>query len=278
MVSLAEREHAEKIRSAIAASKIPPLVVPQETFARFRAPAETTPFPLDYAFHLLGDIKGKTVLEYGCGDGRYTVLLAERGAKVIALDISAPLLALARKRLEINGCEGVELMLGSAHALPLPDESVDIIFGMAILHHLDLKLASREVQRVLRKGGRGIFKEPIRNSKLVAWLRQFLPKHGDVSPFERPLTDREIKDFVMPYEQRARTFQLPLSRIAHILGYGRAVDFSAHVDSYLLRRFPSLIYYGAVKVFEIVKPQKAQVDSFNEYCGCVAAPATDDQC
>src|SRR5256885_3457115 len=256
MVSLAEREHAEKIRSAIAASKkLPQLFVPQETFARFRAPVETTAFPLEYAFHLLGDVKGKTILEYGCGDGRYTILLAERGAKVIALDISAPLLALTKKRIEVNGCEGVELLLGSAHALPLPDESVDIIFGMAILHHLDLILASREVRRVLRNGGRGIFKEPLRNSRLLAWLRQFFPQHGDVSPFERPLTDREIKDFAMPYEDRARTFQLPLSRLAHVLPFGneRAIGFSAHVDSYLLRRFPSLVYYGAVKVFEIVK-------------------------
>jgi ubiquinone/menaquinone biosynthesis C-methylase UbiE len=256
MVSLAEREHAEKRRSAVAASKKLPQLVPQE-LARLRTPAEETAFPLEYAFHLLGDVKGKTVLEYGCGDGRYTVILAERGAKVIAFDISAPLLALAKDRIEITGCEEVEFVLGSAHALPLPDESVDVVFGMAILHHLDLESASREVQRVLRKGGRGIFKEPLRNSKLLAWLRQFFPQHGDVSPFERPLTDREIKDFVMPYQHRARTFQLPLSRIAHILPFvnGPAKEFCAQVDSYLLQRFPSLVYYGAVKVFEMVKEE-----------------------
>jgi len=259
MVSLAEREHAEKIRSAIAASKnVPSLLVPYETFVRLSAAAETTVFPLDYAFHLLGDVKGKTVLEYGCGDGRYTAILAKRGAKVIAFDISGPLLALAKKRIELNGCDGVELLLGSAHALPLADESVDVIFGMAILHHLDLKLASHEVRRVLRKGGRGIFKEPLRNSKLLARLRKVFPQHGDVSPFERPLTDREIEAFAMPYKHRARTFQLPLSRIAHVLRVEneRAIEFCARVDSYLLRRFPSLVYYGAVKVFEMVKPQK----------------------
>jgi ubiquinone/menaquinone biosynthesis C-methylase UbiE len=81
-------------------------------------------------------VKGKSVLEYGCGDGLNTVILANHGARVIAFDISKQLLALARKRVEANGCDGVQLMLGSAHALPLKDESVDIIFGMAILHHL----------------------------------------------------------------------------------------------------------------------------------------------
>ena len=146
-------------------------------------------------------------------------------------------------------------MLGSAHALPLKDESIDIIFGMAILHHLDLELASLEVRRVLRKGGRAIFEEPVRNSKLFAWVRHFFPRRADVSPFERPLTDREIREFADRCKYQGRTFQLPLSSVANLLPFWRkpAVWFCAHLDTYLLRLFPSLTYYGTVKVFEIVK-------------------------
>jgi ubiquinone/menaquinone biosynthesis C-methylase UbiE len=47
----------------------------------------------------------------------------------------------------------VEYIIGSAHDVPLPDDSVDVVFGMAILHHLDLESSAREVKRVLRKGG-----------------------------------------------------------------------------------------------------------------------------
>jgi ubiquinone/menaquinone biosynthesis C-methylase UbiE len=252
MISLAERERAEIFRSACdAAQSTTPL--PAETIARFRDSSETTVFPLEYAFHLLGDVKGKTVVEYGCGRGTYTVALADRGAKVIAFDISPELLALARKRVEANQCEGVQLLLGSAHSLPFPDESVDVIFGMAILHHLDLEIAANELRRVLRKGGRAIFKEPLRNSKLYAWLRQFLPKRANISPFERPFTDEEIKGFAQPYTYRGRTFQLPLSRVAHVLQSESAMRLSAYVDTYLLRMFPSLNYYATVRVFEIVK-------------------------
>lgn len=256
MVSLAERERAEKVRSALAASRTNrDLLVPEATLTRYRAPSDTTVFPLEYAFYLLGDVKGKTIVEYGCGDGIHTVALANLGAKVIALDISAQLLALARKRLDVNGCDGVEFLLASAHSLPLPDESVDIIFGMAILHHLDLELASRELRRVLRKGGRAIFKEPVRNSKLIARVRKFFPRRTDASPFERPLTDLELNDFATPCKQRAKMFQLLLSRCVHSLPFRseRAATVSAHVDAYLLRRFPSLTYYGAVKVFELIK-------------------------
>jgi SAM-dependent methyltransferase len=256
MISLEERERAEIHRSACdARQSTKPLLVPAETIARYCDSSPTTVFPLEYAFHLLGDVNGKTVLEYGCGGGTYTVALANRGARVIAFDISPDLVALAKKRLEANRCEGVELLLGSAHSLPFPDESIDVIFGMAILHHLDLDIASRELTRVLRKGGRAIFKEPLRNSKTYAWLRQFLPKRANVSPFERPFTDREIEDFAQPYTYRDRMFQLPLSRIAHVLPFwsDSAVRLCAYVDTYLLRKFPSLTYYATVKVFEIVK-------------------------
>ncbi len=258
MISLKERERAEIYRSACDASQwTKPLLVPPETIARYCDSSATTVFPLEYAFHLLGDVRGKTVLEYGCGSGTYTVALAARGARVIAFDISPELLALARKRVETHHCEGVQLLLGTAHALPFPDGSIDLIFGMAILHHLDLEIAAGELQRVLRKGGRAIFKEPLRNSKLYAWLRQFFPRRANTSPFERPFTDREIKDFAQGYTYRSRTFQLPLSRIAHVLPFWSesAVRVCAYIDTYLLRMFPSLTYYACVKVFEIVKEE-----------------------
>ena len=262
MASLQEREHAEKRRSSFEASEASrasrQLVRSAETVARYSAPPKTTAFPLEYAFHLLGDVNGKTILEYGCGDGENTAVLADRGAKVIALDISDELLDIARTRLEVNGCDGVAFLVASAHALPLPDESIDIIFGMAILHHLDLDLASSEVWRVLKNGGRGIFEEPLRNSKLVDRVRKIFPVRADVSPFEHPLTEQEIERFAMGGTRRARSFQLLLSSIAQNFPFSRrrAIRVAARMDTLLLRLFPSLAYYATVKVFEMVKEEK----------------------
>jgi ubiquinone/menaquinone biosynthesis C-methylase UbiE len=256
MMSLQRREHAEILRSAREASQTTStLVMRSATIARYLTPPDTTVFPLEYAFHLLGDVRGKTILEYGCGDGENTVVLANRGAKIIALDISAELLGITRKRLELNGCGGVELLLGSAHSLPLPDESVDIIFGMAILHHLDLHSASGEVLRVLKRGGRAIFEEPIRNSKLVTKVRGLFPQRAEVSPFERPLTDKEIREFAGPCRYEDKTFQLLFSSLASFApgSLRQAVRLSARADAYLLRRFRPLAYYGTVKVFQITK-------------------------
>lgn len=256
MTSLDRREHAEILRSAReAAQKTSHLLVQTQTIDRYRAPAETTIYPLEYAFHLLGDVRGKTILEYGCGDGLNTVVLANRGAKIVGLDISADLLAVAQKRLEANDCHNVDLLIGSAHSLPLSDESVDVIFGMAILHHLELDLASPEVWRVLKKGGRAIFEEPTRNSKLVARLRSLFPQRAEVSPFERPLTTEEMKEFAAPCRYQAKTFQLVFSSLASLVPRwrGQAMNLSAKVDAHLLRLFPPLSYYGTVTVFQMVK-------------------------
>lgn len=258
MISLDDRERAEKSRSAFAATQQDSkLLLSEKTLARYRAPPENAIFPLEYAFHLLGDVNGKTILEYGCGDGKNTVALSGRGANVIGLDLSPELLEIARERLLAHQHQETMLVLGSAHNLPFPDESIDIVFGIAILHHLDLELASREIQRVLRKGGRGIFQEPLRNSNLVARVRRFFPKRADVSPFERPLTDMEIKSFVGSCSGcgRDRTFELPLSRLGTFVPFWRRhiPKICARVDTTLMRVFPPIAYYGSIKVFEIAK-------------------------
>jgi len=259
-LTIEQWEFAEKKRSAFAASQTDAsqLRANVENIKRYLNPPADTVYPLEYAFSLLGDISGKVVLEYGCGDGINTLMLADRGAHVIALDLSLELLALARKRLEVNHRNaGVDFILGSAHNLPLPDESVDVVFGMAILHHLDLGLSSREVQRVLRKGGRGIFEEPLRNSKLVKGMRKLIPSRApDISPYERPLTDQELEAFGAGWQYRSKSFQLPTSRFIESLPYLKKLNdkLCPRVDASLLKTFPPLAYYSSVKVFEITKP------------------------
>ena len=258
MISPQRREQAEISRSAHeaeAAQTKSHLITSKNTIARYHAPAPTTIFPLEYAFHLLGDVRGKTILEYGCGNGENTVVLANRGAKIIALDISAELLAIARKRLAVNECCDVDLLLGSAHDLPLADESVDIIFGMAILHHLDLGLASPEVWRGLKNGGRAIFEEPTRNSKLVSAVRRLFPQRADVSAFERPLTNQEMREFAAPCRYEAKTFQFLFSSVASLVPRWskQAIRLSARIDAQLLRLFPPLSYYGTITVFQMTK-------------------------
>jgi 2-polyprenyl-3-methyl-5-hydroxy-6-metoxy-1,4-benzoquinol methylase len=258
-VTRKEWEEIEVARSASEAAQINTnsLISSEPEVLRYLDPPAETNFPLEYSFHLLGDARGKHVLEYGCGDGLNTVILARRGANVTALDISYDLINVARRRLEINRVSAdVKYCVGSAHDLPLADESVDIVFGMAILHHLDLAASSREVYRVLKPGGRAIFQEPIRNSKAMKIIRQMIPyRQPDLSPFERPLTDLELSKYTEKFSScRTRSFSLPFVNLMEVLNVsGSYYNGAVKIDRTILDNLRFLERYASVKVFELIK-------------------------
>jgi ubiquinone/menaquinone biosynthesis C-methylase UbiE len=95
------------------------------------------------------DQRIKTVLDLGCGTGRFTEALAACfDAEVVGLDPSSKMLAQARAK---QHDPRVRYELGSAESIPLPNESVDLIFISMVLHHFnDPAAAVRECHRVLK--------------------------------------------------------------------------------------------------------------------------------
>jgi SAM-dependent methyltransferase len=107
---------------------------------------------------LLGDVEGRTVLEVGCGAAQCGRWLVARGARAVALDLSAGMLRHARAQSRATGV-AVPLVQGDASRLPLADGSVDVAcsaFG-AVPFVLDSAAVMAEVARVLRPGGRWVF-------------------------------------------------------------------------------------------------------------------------
>ncbi|MFM2076215.1 MAG: hypothetical protein RJA49_105 [Actinomycetota bacterium] len=100
---------------------------------------------------LLGDVAGLRVLDAGCGPGLYSEMLIARGAQVVAIDASGPMVELAKARL---GDRAVveQHMLG--RPLPYPDGGFDAIVCALAIHHVDDRHAAlAELCRVLRPGG-----------------------------------------------------------------------------------------------------------------------------
>jgi SAM-dependent methyltransferase len=257
--SLVEWERAEIERSGLQArlTASVPRRTPRAVIARYADPPAGTAYALEYAFHLLGDARGLHVLDLGCGDGEFTTLVVSHGARVTALDISSDLLAMARDRTDADGSgRSVAPLCASIHAIPLEDASVDVVFGMAVLHHVDLARAAAEVHRVLRPGGRAIFKEPIRSSTLVAGLRRLIPyRQPDVSPFERPLRHDEIRAFASRFASwHGRAFELPFVQLLRVCRAPDAWQKRAYAGSHaMLTRWPWLDWYASVLVFEVRK-------------------------
>lgn len=252
-----ERVEAERSSSEASRTDLAGLVYTESNLARYMNPPADTCYSLEYAYHVLGDVRGRRVLDFGCGNGENTVPLARRGAQVYAMDISLDIIKLAEQRLRLNGVtSGVKFFVASGHDIALADESVDVVFGMAILHHLELPLVAREVHRVLRKGGRAIFQEPVRNSKLVKFVRNLIPyRSPELSPFERPLTDSEMREFAAGFSQYDhKAFTLPYINLANVLpGASKLSKPLYRLDGKVLRRFPSLGHYATISVVTMVK-------------------------
>jgi SAM-dependent methyltransferase len=192
------------------------------------------------AFEGLGDLCDRDVLDYGCGHGMASVVLARRGARVTAFDLSASYLAEARARAAANGVE-VDFVQADGERLPFAAGSFDAVWGHAVLHHLDLRKAGRELFRVLRPGGGAVFCEPWGENPLLNLARRHLPYPGkERTPDERPLRRRDVRILrgIFPAVE-LRGYQL-LGMARRVLRPGRLVDGLARCDDWLLARWPRL--------------------------------------
>lgn len=116
---------------------------------------------------------GMRLLDVGCGPGSITVGLARAvaPAEAIGVDAAAGVLEAARARAASEGVANLRFEQATAHALPYPDASFDVVFAHQLLQHLQRPVeAAREVRRVLAPGG--IF--AVRDADyatMIAWPR-----------------------------------------------------------------------------------------------------------
>jgi ubiquinone/menaquinone biosynthesis C-methylase UbiE len=98
-------------------------------------------------------LKGKDVLEIGCGTGVHARLIAEAGARLSAVDLTPTAVELTRRRLAMHGLEA-DVREADAENLPYPDASFNFVWSWGVIHHsarTDRIVA--EIARVLRPGG-----------------------------------------------------------------------------------------------------------------------------
>ncbi len=145
---------------------------------------------------LLPDVRGKRVLDAGCGPGAYSEWLAKHGASVIAVDASPKMIQHAMKRLGTS----VDLRL---HDLREPlgfleRNAVDVVLAPLVLHYIeDWAPVLREFRRVLKDGGIlvfsiehpfGIHEENIKNYFEVEKIEVLWKSFGvSVPSYRRPL-------------------------------------------------------------------------------------------
>lgn len=114
--------------------------------------------PNEKHLKLLGNLKGKHVLEIGCGGAQCSIAFAKQGAKVKAMDISSEQLKFAKALAEKHKVK-IDFYQGDIKNLkPIKSNSQDIVFSAFALHYVDNLLACfKEVKRVLKKNGLFVF-------------------------------------------------------------------------------------------------------------------------
>jgi len=133
-------------------------------------------------------------LEIGCGQGIGTRILVEQyQARMIASDVDAGQIQLARERLADLRDDGIEFRECDARSMPFDDGSFDVVCAFGVLHHIDpgWREAVSEAGRVLKSGGCFVFIDWLMSEKVSRFI-------------QKAITDWDIVDEPMLKEALAR--------------------------------------------------------------------------
>jgi 2-polyprenyl-3-methyl-5-hydroxy-6-metoxy-1,4-benzoquinol methylase len=193
---------------------------------------------LKAACAFFGDLKGKTVIDVGCGDGASSLFLASRGATVVALDQSSIAIQNLQEFCVRNNITTIQPIVCNAFDVAQHGPA-DFLFGSMILHHIEPFADFVAVlQRALCPKGRAFFFENSSASSLLLWARThvvgkfWIPKYGDED--EHPLSRKEVQLLARNFGLRQEFPELLLFRLVPIylfkgrmLGLFRVFDEAA---------------------------------------------------
>lgn len=129
------------------------------------------------------DWAGLQVLDVGCGSGFHLPRFAKSASTVVGVEPHEPLADLARQRVHDLSLANVSVLDGSAQALPLADDSVDVVQARwAYFFGPGCEPGLAEVERVLRPGGTAfVIDNDATRSTFGGWFRQAMPSHDPVA-------------------------------------------------------------------------------------------------
>lgn len=204
-------------------------------------------------------VPGKKVLDYCCGEGFYSLFVADVGGHVTGIDISDVSVEHCRSEAEKRGVAGLtHFQVMDAEAMEFADDSFDYIVCAGVLHHLDLNRAYAELARVLKPGGEIICMEPLKHNPLIQLYRKRTPHLRTAYESEHilgrddlQLARRYFGDVRYQFFHLATLAAVPFRRLP---GFGGLLRVLELVDKILLG-VPGIRWQAWMTVFFLKDPR-----------------------
>ena len=237
-------------------------IVPQRFIRQVTNPRTKPLSDREYSMSLLGTLEGKKLLDYGAGDGWNSICFAKAKAKVWAIDISEKGVELIKKKAIANNVSNlVSAEVQDCYKTQFPTNMFDIIYGLGILHHLELEAAGREISRILNTDGVAVFYEPIRESRIMEFIKAFVLRITKIqrskeTEDEFPLNAEKIMSLKKHFDYVGyRQFN-----VVTTAGRFLKSDFIKSnlflVDTLLMKIIPGFKKLGLAAVIELRQPKK----------------------
>ncbi len=207
----------------------------------------------------------RTLLDFGCGNGASAVRFAKIGFDVCGFDITPNNIELGHSLAEKYGLrDNVDLSVRVAENTSYLDEQFDIIVGIDILHHIEIKVAIKECHRILKNGGVAIFREHVEAPLLdrirnMQFITKFFSKEksfdNHITEDERKLVVDDINDIKEVFPNIEIKRFLLFSRIDRFIRKpdNKRPSLLEKIDHFLFTYLPFLRVFGGGVVIVVRK-------------------------
>ena len=195
-----------------------------------------------------GDLRGKTLIDLGCGSGASSLYFASRGAEVVSVDLSTQAVDNLKRYCTQQRIDNIHpVVLAAQNLSMLPP--VDFVFGSMILHHIEpFDQFAIALRQAIKPGGRAFFFEDNSASAAMMWFRKhvvgklWVPKYGDDD--EWPLAPYEVDHLRKHFNVVAEFPEMVFAQMVSLyLLHGHLRSLTVGFDNWL-GRYPAVRKYS----------------------------------